>query len=409
MAKDQRKAAIRIILIMGLVSLFGDVIYQGARSVNGPYLKVLGANAAIVGFVAGLGELLGYAIRLLSGYFADKTKGHWLFAFIGYGALLTVPLLALTGTWQMVAFLIVLERVGKAVRSPAKDTIVSQVSKQVGTGFAFGLQKAFDQLGATIGPVFFSLCFYFGASGNKGLSDYQKGYAFMWIPFVLVMACFIYAYIKVPDPSVFEEKTVQPAGREKITKVFWLYSAFTFVATAGFVNYILIAYHLKAKQIVSDAQIPLFYAAAMAIAGVVALVIGKIYDKLKLKYKNDKAGLYTLIFIPVLSCVIPVLGFSSDPVLTISAVLLWGVVMGIHETVMKSVIADLTPLKKRGTGYGIFNTNYGVALFLGSTLMGWLYGISIPLLISVVILLELISIPLFFMVKKEAEMGLEEK
>lgn len=397
-----RKNSIRVIVMFGLVSLCGDIIYQGARSVNGPYLEVLGANAAVVGFIAGLGELLGYAIRLLSGYFADKTKGYWFFSFVGYGMLLTVPLMALTGTWQMVALLIVFERIGKAVRAPAKDTIVSQASRQIGTGFGFGLQKAMDQLGATIGPVFFSVLFALNGAADKGIGEYQRGYLYMLVPFVLMMCFLVYAFIKVPDPQKLEAPAVNPKEPEKLNRVFWLYSVFTFITTAGFVNYILIAYHLKAKHIIPDVQIPLYYAIAMAIAGVVALAVGRLYDSFKASHRNDKAGLYMLIGIPVLSCAIPVLGFSMNAFAVVAAVLLWGSVMGIHETIMKSAIADLTPMKKRGTGYGIFNTNYGIAVFIGSTLMGWLYDVSIPALVSVTIALELVSIPVFFMMKKEA-------
>ena len=146
MTDNNRKAAMNLIILFGLVSLFGDIVYEGARSVNGPYLKTLGVSAATVGFIAGLGEFIGYAIRLLSGYFADKTRAYWLFTFIGYGMLATVPMLSLTGVWQVAALFIVLERLGKALRAPARDTIVSQASKQVGTGFGFGLSEFMDQL-----------------------------------------------------------------------------------------------------------------------------------------------------------------------------------------------------------------------------------------------------------------------
>ncbi len=303
----QRKSAIHLILMFGLVSLFGDIIYEGARSVNGPYLKTIGANAALVGLVAGIGEFLGYAIRLVSGYFADKTKAYWIFTFIGYGMLITVPLMSLTGIWQMVAVYIVLERIGKAIRSPAKDTIVSQASKQVGTGFGFGLQEAMDQIGATVGPLIFTVLFVWLGRGNKTVADYQKGYGLLWLPFLLLMACVIIAYLRVPDPSKLEVALNKPREPDKLSTVFWLYTLFSFVATLGFVNFVLIGYHLKAQNVLPDAQIPFFYAVAMAIDGVVALLIGKGYDILKTRMKNEKAGLFTLIVIPVFSILIPVL------------------------------------------------------------------------------------------------------
>lgn len=397
-----KKDAMQLIVLFGLVSLFGDIIYEGARSVNGPYLKTLGANAAVVGLIAGIGEFLGYAIRLLSGYFADRTKGYWFFTFVGYGLLVSVPLLALTGTWQLVALLIVAERIGKAVRAPARDTIVSQASKQVGTGFGFGFSEAMDQIGATAGPLIFTALFLFLGHGAKTVADYQAGYNLLWLPFVLLMCCVFFAFRRVPDPSRLEAAAVKTVQPEKLTLVFWLYTVFSFITTLGFVNFILMAYHFKARAIMPDAQIPMFYAAAMLIDGGVALLIGKIYDTLISRSNNDKAGLLTLVVIPLCSVLVPVLGFSAQYSLAIAGVLLWGVVMGAHETVMKSAIADLTPMKKRGTGYGIFNTSYGLAVLFGSSLMGLLYERSIALLIGVSVALQCAAFVFFFVLRKEA-------
>jgi predicted MFS family arabinose efflux permease len=276
----------------------------------------------------------------------------------------------------------------------------------VGTGFGFGLQEAMDQIGATVGPLIFTVLFISLGKGAK-IADYQHGYSLLWIPFVLLMACVVWAYLRVPDPETLEIPVVKVQEPDKLSKVFWMYTLFSFVATAGFVNFVLIAYHLKDKGILSDAEIPFFYAVAMAVDGVVALIIGKMYDRFKKKRKNDKAGLLTLISIPAFSILIPVLGFSYNPVFAVIGILLWGVVMGIHETIMKSAIADLTPLKKRGTGYGIFNTSYGLAVFAGSTLMGLLYDISIPILIGFTIVLQIASVPIFFAMKKEARKGLD--
>lgn len=402
MSEDKKKAFL-LIVFFGLVSLFGDIVYEGARSVNGPYLKTLGANAAVVGLIAGIGEFMGYAIRLLSGYYADRTRAYWLFTFLGYGMLVTVPLLSLTGIWQVVALFIVLERVGKALRSPAKDTIVSQATKQIGTGFGFGLQEAMDQIGAIAGPLIFTFLFIFTGNTQKTVVDYQKGYSFLWIPFLLVMLCVVLAYIKVPNPEKLETTSNNIKEPDKLSRVFWLYNLFSFIGTLGFVNFVLMGYHFKAKGIIPDAQIPLFYAIAMGIDGAFALIIGKTYDILKQRKNHTHAGLYTLIALPIFSIPIPILAFSNHYKFAIISVMLWGIVMGIQETIMKSAIADLTPLKKRGTGYGIFNTSYGIAMFIGSAFMGFLYDYSIPILITSAVLLEIIAIPLFFIMKNSVK------
>jgi len=396
-----RKAAINLIVLFGLVSLFGDVVYEGARSVNGPYLKTLGVNAAVVGFIAGLGEFVGYAVRLISGYFADRTKAYWLFTFIGYGMLASVPLLSLTGVWQVAAFFIVMERLGKALRAPARDTIVSQASKQVGTGFGFALSEVMDQIGALAGPLLLTGLFILGGNSGGEIAKYQKGYSLFWVPFILVMVCITIAFIRVPNPESLEASVKRSQEGDKLSRIFWIYTAFTFITTMGFVNFALIGYHFKAKNVLTDAQIPLFYAIAMAVDGVAAWFIGLYYDRLKNRSNNEKAGLSTLLIIPLLSIFIPFFAFSVNFTFAFISAVIWGVVMGIHETIMKSAIADLTPMKKRGTGYGIFNTAYGLAMFAGSALMGVLYDHSIAALIVIAVVLQIAALPLFFLVKRE--------
>jgi len=399
---ERKKTAFQLILLFGLVSLFGDMVYEGARSVNGPYLKTLGANAAIVGLVTGLAEFLGYAIRLVSGYFADKTKAYWFFTFLGYGLLVSVPLLALTGVWQVAVVFIVIERLGKALRSPAKDTILSQATKQVGTGFGFALAEVLDQVGAMSGPLIFTALFMLLGKGNRSLTDYQHGYALLWFPLVLVMICVTLAWRKAPNPEILETSVIKNAPPEKLSKVFWIYTVFTFIATLGFANFALIGYHFKVQHVLTDAQIPLFYALAMGVDAIAALAIGKAYDLFKTRSNNEQAGLFTLIAIPLFSLFIPAFVFSTQFAFALTGVIIWGIVMGCHETVMKSAIADLTPLKKRGTGYGIFNTAYGLAVFLGSAVTGLLYERSIFWVITASIAVELCAIPVFFMMRKEA-------
>lgn len=398
----QKKAAFKLILFFGLVSLFGDIVYEGARSVNGPYLKTLGANAAIVGLVAGLAEFLGYAVRLFAGYFADKSRAYWLLTFVGYGMLISVPLLSLTGIWQVAVVFIVVERLGKAIRSPARDTILSQATKQVGTGFGFAIAEALDQIGAITGPLIFTVLFMVLGKGERSLRDYQYGYSLLWIPLGLVLLCIFFAHRAVPNPEVLEINPVKKTEQDKLGKIFWVYTIFTFITTLGFTNFALIGFHLKARHVLTDAQIPLFYAYAMGVDALAALAIGKIYDLFKTKRGNENAGLATLIIIPIFSLLIPGLVFSSRFSLVLAGVIIWGIVMGCHETIMKSAIADLTPLRKRGTGYGIFNTAYGLAIFIGSAVVGLLYEYSIPLVIMISILIEIIALPMFFIMRKEA-------
>lgn len=381
---DITKRAYQFIILFGVISLLGDIIYEGARSVNAQYLKELGASALWVGVVAGLGEFIGYAIRLVSGYVSDRTKAYWLFTFIGYGLLISVPLLALTGIWQVAAILMVAERLGKALRSPAKDTILSQVTTQVGRGLGFGLHEALDQIGAIAGPLIFTVIFAY-------IVDYNLGYTIMWIPFVLLIGVLIIARYLVPHPEKFETSKTASNLPDKLTTTFWVYTAFSAFAIIGFASFPVVAYHLKANAIVSDAAIPLLYAVAMGVDAVCAIVIGKLYDK---------NGLQVLIVIPVLSAIVPVLAFTFNWIAVVIGIILWGVVMAIHETIMRAAIADLTSLKKRGTGYGIFNTAYGVFMFFGASIMGWLYEMNIAYIMVFAVVSEVIALVLFIYIMR---------
>lgn len=373
------KRAYQFIILFGVISLLGDIIYEGARSVNAQYLQQLGANAFWIGVVAGFSEFIGYAMRLVAGYISDKKKAYWSFTIIGYGLLITVPILALTDVWQLAALLMIGERLGKALRSPAKDTILSQVTAQVGRGIGFGLHEAMDQIGAIIGPMMFTVIFMY-------VVDYNLGYAIMWIPFVLLIVVLVVAKILVPHPEHFEAHVNHDTLPDTLTKIFWLYTSFSAFAIIGFASFPIIAYHLKSQNIVADMTIPLLYAIAMGVDAVFAIVIGKLYDT---------KGMKVLLIIPVVSAIVPVLAFTYNWIVITMGIILWGMVMAIHETIMRAAIADLTSLKKRGTGYGIFNTAYGLCMFVSAGIMGWLYEINITYIIAFAVVSEIIALVLF--------------
>lgn len=399
--QDMKGRAFNLIVLFGLVSLFGDIAYEGARSVNGPYLKLLAVNATTLGIISGLGEFLGYALRLLSGYLSDKTKSYWFLTFLGYGMLVSVPLLSLAGIWQIAALFIILERIGKAIRSPARDTIVSQASSQVGTGFGFGLHEAMDQIGAVGGPLIFTAIFVLVGKHQIGIAEYQKGYAFLWLPFALVILCLVIAYRRVPRPDALERTAENVKASDELSRLFWLYALFTFVSTLGFCSFILLAFHFKSANILSDAQIPLYYAIAMGVDAVAALSIGKLYDVAKSRSNNHNAGLNLLIAVPLITLLMSLFAFSQNHIFVSIGVICWGLVMGIHETIMRSAIADITSLNKRGTGYGIFNTSYGLAAFLGSVLLSFLYDRSISFVIITIVSVECFALAIFFFMKRE--------
>ncbi|MHA1506186.1 MAG: MFS transporter [Candidatus Asgardarchaeia archaeon] len=387
-ADVERKLAIHFILLMGLVSLLGDITYEGARSVIGPYLAILGASAVIVSSISGLGDFIAYALRLVSGYVADRTEMYWPLTLLGYGLILSIPFLAFADYWPLAVLFIILERLGKAIRSPARDAMLSHATKKVGRGWGFAVHEMMDQIGAIIGPMVFFLVFMFGGG-------YHEGFIILFIPAILVLVALSLARMRVPSPVKLEEKPSEEISKErkeeKLPRVFWLYTLFILVSISGFSNFQLVSYHFKFRSVVPEDQIPLLYALAMGVDAIAALFVGKMYDKI---------GLSSLFMAPLFTLFIPLVVFSQDYVLAVFGVLLWGITMAIHETVMRAAIADITPIRRRGSAYGIFNAAYGLSWFVGGFLIGMLYEISIDYLKVFVILMEVVSVFILFLVRK---------
>jgi len=394
--KKRFTPAIVVILLFGIISMLGDMVYESARGANSQYFNLLSISAAQVGLVFGIGEFLGYFLRLLAGVLSDKSGKHWIFIFVGYGMLLVVPFMGFTMNWNILIVLILMERIGKSLRNPAKDTILSAVAEnQVGTGFAFGLQEALDQIGALSGPLIFTLVFYI--SSKNGITQYQLGYKLLFIPFVLLMLFVVYAYRKIKRNDLIPETNKREFRSERLQPIFWIYTAFTFFCTLGFVNFSLIGYHLKANNLMSDGNITLLYSAAMAVDALAALIVGKAYDRMKKKTGIKTGGIAVLMAIPFITLLLPFMTMSSSTTLLVIGMVIFGVVMGTHETIMRSAVADITPFYKRGTSYGVFNTGYGLALLIGSAVMGWLYDLNQPgIIMAFTCVAEAVAVFLYF-------------
>jgi MFS family permease len=389
--KKIAKQALILITIFGIVSLLGDIIYEGARGINGQYLQILGASAAVIGFFTGLGEFFGYGLRAISGYISDKTKSYWFLTILGYALLAFVPLLALAGNWQLAITFIIFERIGKAIRSPARDTILSYSAKKVGTGWGFGIHEFLDQIGALLGPLLISVVFL--QFKTISLKEYRYAYSILFIPFLILILFLIFAYFFFKN-SKFEVE--EKRKKEKFSRVFWIYIAFTFATTLGLISFAILGYHFKVKNVIPEVQIPLLYSFAMITDALAALAIGKAYDKLEKK----SSGLLLLILIPLLTLLIPFLVFFENFFFILLGIAFFGMVLGFHETIMRAAIADITPISKRGSGYGIFTALYGLASLAGGALVGIFYEISISFLTVFVFLTQIFAIAIFYLLKR---------
>ena len=356
--------------------------YEGARSITGPYLSILGALGFIVGTVAGFAELVGYGFRLVSGLFTDKTKKYWTITFVGYIInLFAVPLLGLAGNWPFAVALMIAERFGKAIRIPSRDAMLSYATKQIGRGWGFGLHEALDQIGAILGPLIVALVLYFRNS-------YPLSFGVLLIPALLAISILIIARVLHPNPENLEVENLKASGNG-LSKTYWIYVVAVSLVGAGYVDFPLISFHFEQRKILSDIWMPIFYAIAMGVEGLAALILGRLFDT---------KGLNVLIAATVISALFAPLVFFGGFTIALIGMILWGIGMGAHETIMKAFVANLVSPSKRGTAYGMLNIWFGVFWFLGSALMGYLYDISIPALVTFSITAQLLSVPLFYKV-----------
>jgi len=381
----KKSAALKFVLMIGVLSFFADFTYEGSRSIVGPYLGMLSASAVVVAVVSGVGELLGYSLRLVSGGLADRTGKFWPITILGYFVqLLSVPALALAGNWQTAAALIILERVGRATRNPPRDVMLSHAGKELGLGWAFGVNEALDQFGAFFGPLAV-------AAILAWRGDYPFAFAALLIPAVVCLTLLLIARWLYPRPEEMETETPNIHGKG-LPRVFWIYLAGAALVAAGYADFPLIAFHFQKTSSVPRGLVPVAYAIAMGVSGAGSLVFGRLFDRV---------GIGILIPLTLVSAVFAPLVFLGGTWPALLGAALWGLGMGVHESIVPAAVAPMVPRQRRASAYGLFTAGYGVAWVLGSAPMGFLYERSVVAVVIFCVALELAAIPIFFIVRRK--------
>jgi MFS family permease len=390
-------SAWRVVWWFGFVSLAADMVYEGARSVYGPVLAALGASAVVVGLVTGAGEAVALVLRLAFGPIADRTGRYWSLTILGYGlTAVCVPLLALAprlgaAGLAFAATMILLERLGKAIRSPSKSALLAHVASAVGRGRGFGVHKALDQVGAFAGPLV--------VAGVVAVASLWWGLAVLAVPGAVAMLLLLTLRRRVPDPSVYDD-SLPPAPAEHpaprrgwwaevvgagLPGDFFRYAVAASLTTGALVTFGIIGYHLTVDGILPVAAVPVVYAAAMGVEAVAALVVGSVFDH---------TGPRVLLLVPVLVALVPALALGSTLGAVLIGVIAWGVAQGVQDSTVKAVVADLVAAPRRATAYGVFAGIQGLFAIVGGVTAGWLYDRSLPALVAVVALTQLVAMVL---------------
>ena len=381
----QASPALKFVLLVGVMSFFADFCYEGSRSIIGPYLGTLGAGALAIAVITGIGEFLGYGLRLFSGRGADRTGRYWPVTIGGYVLQMSVvPLLALAGSWQVAALLIVAERVGKATRNPPRDAMLAHAAKDMGYGWGFGVHEALDQFGAMFGPLLIALVL------AVSQHDYEIAFAALAVPGAITLALVITARRCYPRPQDLS------AGPAEVTtaglpRVFWIYLAGAALVAAGFADYPVIAFHFQQARTVPAVAVPVFYAVAMAVSGVGSLIFGRMFDR---------SGISVLVPLTVVAAAYAPLAFLGGFWASLVGVSLWGLGMGVHESIIPAAVAPMVSPDRRASAYGLFTGVYGTAWMLGSIAIGALFSVSLAAVAIFAVAIQLAGIPLILIVRR---------
>jgi MFS family permease len=380
---NSRRSAYTAIVLLGIVSLFGDIVYEGSRGLVPDYLAFLGASALVVGLVGGAGDLVGYAIRLVSGVIVDATRAYWLFIFVGYFLIVAIPLLGLSGGLALAIVLVMLERLGKALRQPSRDTVLSVVSEGVGSGKAFGLHELLDQVGAIIGPsIVTGLMFYTG-------NNYSLTFGSLFVPFLLVLATLAVAYSKIRSKTPIKPPKTEVSVKD-IPKPFYFYAVAVLVNAVGLIPFSLVLF--KVSLIVlplrQDWIVPLVFVLIQGVDAPSALLSGYAYDRFGMKF----------LLLPFVLSVFPPLFAMVDAglLMLVVASVFFGIVLGMQESVYRAAVSDLAPFASRGTAYGIFNAAYGFGLLISGAVYGLMISYALPFILVLLyaVIMQAISIML---------------
>lgn len=387
MKKEIVRDSLIFIILIGIVSLLSDMTHEGAKSIYGQFLNIVGASPKVISFVGGLGEFLGSALIFVTSIIASKTKKYWTMTIIGYTInLFCIPMLALTteNGWIYAISLILLERVGKAIRKPAKNTLVSFCSKNLGEGKSFALLECLDQIGAFIGPLVLTLVLYLKGTTNL-FDSYKFCFLILIIPAILTLCILLFARVKYPTPETFEDdKEEDKSNKLVISKSFKYYLVAISLVAFSFIDFPLITYHVASLNIINEKNLPMLYSLAMLVDSISALIFGFLFDKI---------GFKTLVLSTLLSMTFPLFIFNfNNSVLIIIGICLWGVGMGAQESILKSSVAKLSTKETRSKCFGLFEGIFGLSWFIGSFVLGLIYEASIIAFIIIPIILQICAI-----------------
>jgi MFS family permease len=357
---QNRPGGMRNVTMLGIVSFFTDFSTEMISGMLPSFIVTeLGASKALLGAIEGSAELVSYAFRLVSGSLSDKLRRRKIFILFGYGlSTISKPFFSVSFNWIDVLIVRISDRIGKGVRTAPRDALISDSIRETTSGKAFGIHRSLDQSGAIAGPIAgYALLQFF---------DVRNIFILSLIPGVIAIIMLVF-FVK----EVIGKDTTKGMQRNflyllKQNKPFAILLLITGIFGLGAYNFSFIL--LKSSDLgVIESSVPLVYATINITHTAVSIPSGIIADRIG-KEKVLILGYGVLLVSSFLMVLL-----SGNFLYAFIIALIYGIYVGITETVQRAVLPKYVDSNLRGTAYGLFNLVIGVGFFIGNILFGYLW------------------------------------
>jgi MFS family permease len=354
----------RNVTALGVVSFFTDFSTEMVLGVL-PFFIVstLGASRALLGAIEGSAELTSYAFRMVSGSLSDKVGKRKAFIIAGYGlSTITKPFFAVSSSWLDAFVVRFVDRMGKGIRTAPRDALIADSVSESRVGRAFGIHRTIDQLGAIVGPI--------AAFGLLQIVDIRGIFLLSLIPgaiAVLILVLFVKEVVVKPNASATRMSIFSNINRViRGNRPFVLLLVIAGIFGIGAFNFPFIL--LRASDLgISESFIPLIYATLNVAHTAIGIPSGILADKVG-KEKVLIIG-YSVFAISTLLMLL----LSGNTLYAYILAAIFGLYLGISETVQRAVIPMYVASELRGTAYGLYNVIAGITFFVANVAFGFLW------------------------------------
>lgn len=350
------------IWVLGFMMLLINASNTMIYSLSAVYLRnILGISSGFIGLLDGIAEGASYGAKLFSGIFSDYFKKRKIIVVFGYTMMvLSRPIIAFSPVFINVSIARFLERVGNGIQATPRDALVSDIAPNDKKGECFGLMRSIGIIGSFLGSSFGYILMIITCN------NYQLIFWLATLPAILAVSLLVFK-VKEPIKENFKNnqddkvnlsnkiknfwlainiKDMKILGA-KLGKKFWLLMIVVFVLMLARVSETFLVLHANQNFGLEEAKSPFVMIAYNLTYCLSAYPIGKL---------SDRVSRFSLLSIAIIGLVIAdlILWQANSLNSVFLGIFLWGIQMGMSQSTLMALIADMAPEDLRGTAFGFF-------------------------------------------------------